>query len=69
MGYQIPKWKEILEVAKQGAISFPELKTVGWDIALCNRGLLLIEGNHHWDPDGPQITLRRGIKKEMMALV
>lgn len=68
-GFQIPQWKSALKAAESCAKAFPELKLVGWDVALCEDGIYLLEGNNLWDPDGPQITLKRGIKKEMMALV
>jgi len=68
-GFQIPQWDDVLKIAKQGAMAFPELRIIGWDVALCENGIFLMEGNNLWDPDGPQVTLRKGIKKEMMTLV
>jgi hypothetical protein len=67
-GFQIPQWEEILSLAREGAKAFPELRVIGWDVALCENGIFLIEGNNLWDADGPQIALRRGIKKMMMTL-
>jgi hypothetical protein len=68
-GFQIPQWDAILRTAKKGAMAFPELRVIGWDVALCENGIFLMEGNNLWDSDGPQVALRRGIKKDMMALV
>ena len=50
------------------ARAFPEFRTVGWDVALTEQGITILEGNWHYDPDGPQITLDRGIKSEVRAL-
>jgi hypothetical protein len=69
IGFQIPQWGAVKSLAKQSAKAFPELRAIGWDVALCRNGIFIKEGNRLWDPTGFQITLRRGIKKEMMALV
>jgi hypothetical protein len=53
-----------------GALAFAgEAATIGWDVGVTTDGIMLIEGNHHWDPHLPQITLRRGIKSEMLGLL
>ncbi len=64
----VPFWKEILSLVAQGAKVFPEFKTLGWDIAITDQGLYIIEANCYYDPDGPQITLDRGIKTEIHQL-
>ena len=68
-GFQIPHWPEILEIVSKGASAFPELRTIGWDVAVTTTGIFLLEGNHNWDPEGPQISLQRGVRTEMEALV
>ena len=64
-GTPVPFWKEILDLARLAAEAFRELLTVGWDIAVTEQGLKVLEGNSHYDPDGPQITLQRGIRSEI----
>ncbi len=44
-GFEIPMWKEILQMCEQAAHVQPELRRVGWDIAITPDGPLLIEGN------------------------
>ena len=68
-GFQLPHWPESLQTVLNGAAAFPELRTVGWDVAITSTGILLLEGNHNWDPAAPQITLQRGIRSEMEALL
>jgi hypothetical protein len=53
----------------EGARAFPELKTLGWDVAVASDGVFLLEANHHWDPEAPQLLLRRGFRPDMEALV
>ena len=67
-GSRIPHWPEIRRTVAAGARAFPELLTLGWDVAVASEGIRLLEGNHHWDPHGAQITLQRGIASEMAAL-
>jgi hypothetical protein len=48
-GGVVPFWQEMAELAKRAAGISPELKTVGWDIALSRNGPVLMEGNDNWD--------------------
>jgi hypothetical protein len=64
----VPFWKEILALVARGAKVFSELKTLGWDIAITDQGLYIIEANCYYDPDLPQIILDRGIKIEIQQL-
>jgi len=66
--FVIPQWPALLEAARTAAGAFPEFRTVGWDVALTSNGPMILEGNWHYDPDGPQITLDRGIKSEIRRL-
>jgi hypothetical protein len=68
-GFRIPCWPEVLRTVAAGARAFPELKTLGWDVAVTSDGVFLLEANHHWDPEGPQLLLRRGFRPDMEALV
>ena len=45
-GFKIPKWNEIVRVAKEAALVVPEVRYVGWDIAVDRSGnIVIIEGN------------------------
>lgn len=45
-GLQLPMWREVLELVERSARIVPQVAYVGWDIALTERGPILIEGNH-----------------------
>jgi len=45
VGYQIPKWNELLELTQKLARIVPEQKYVGWDLALTKDGWIVVEGN------------------------
>ncbi len=46
----LPAWQEAQALAHAAAKAFAPLFTIGWDIALTDRGPVLIEGNVTWDP-------------------
>lgn len=45
IGFTIPEWDNVLNLVKQAAKVIPEVGFVGWDVAISNKGPLLIEGN------------------------
>jgi glutathione synthase/RimK-type ligase-like ATP-grasp enzyme len=46
LGYQLPCWKEAVAMVKEAAQIVPQLRYIGWDVAISEDGPLLIEGNH-----------------------
>lgn len=44
-GYQIPLFQEALELARQAARMVPQIRHVGWDMAITPNGPAIIEGN------------------------
>ncbi len=43
--YKLPFWEEAKEAAIAAARLIPEVNFIGWDIALCDDGAVIIEGN------------------------
>ena len=48
-GYKLPHWNVILNYAKRAHTLFYGFHSVGWDIAVTNDGILIIEGNDNWE--------------------
>jgi hypothetical protein len=48
VGFEVPCWDEVLAMAERAARVVPQVRTVGWDIAVTDDGPLLVEGNDHW---------------------
>lgn len=44
-GFKIPMWTDVAELAKKAALVVPQVGLVGWDIALTEKGPLIVEGN------------------------
>lgn len=60
VGFQIPYWNEVVEMVKEAAKVVPQVRTVGWDIAVTDSGPLIIEGNDNWNKDAFQIPYGQG---------
>lgn len=65
LGFKVPHWNTILNLAKEAALLTPENKSVGWDIAVTEKGPELIEGNHNWCKLLWQLPVKKGLKKEL----
>lgn len=65
LGFKVPFWNEIIEMMEKAAFLAPENKSVGWDIAISERGPELIEGNHNWCKLLWQLPAKRGMKQEI----
>lgn len=60
--YQIPFWKETIELACSAHRQFYDIQSIGWDIVITQNGPVLLEGNDDWEIGGPQDT-SGGLKK------
>ena len=45
VGFKVPMFKEAIELVKEAAKVVPEVRYVGWDVAISNNGPMIIEGN------------------------
>jgi hypothetical protein len=64
-GFQIPFWKESLQLAKEAALFRTQNRSIGWDIAITESGPDLIEGNHDWCKLLWQLPVQKGLKAEL----
>lgn len=71
VGFIIPFWSEVLETVKKAAKVVPEVRYVGWDIAVGEDGqIIMIEGNKTPDQDVMQVPDQVGkwpIYKRLLA--
>lgn len=49
IGFQIPNWDKVVECTLKAAKKLPQIQIIGWDIAITENGVDLIEGNHNLD--------------------
>lgn len=45
VGYEIPNYDKAINLVKECAKKIPEVKYVGWDVAITDKGAVIIEGN------------------------
>lgn len=44
-GFRVPQWDLVLDLAQKASTVVPQVGLVGWDIAITEKGPLIIEGN------------------------
>ena len=68
IGFTVPYYKEALELCKKAAKVEPHIRYVGWDIAISDKGPVIVEGNPLPGYDMPQnyfVTLKdTGLKPD-----
>lgn len=45
VGFQIPKWSELVSMVKEMALKLPTLRYIGWDMVLGDKGWCVMEAN------------------------
>ena len=64
-GSQIPAWEELVYLCKEAASKVKDISYLSWDLAYTEKGWIVIEVNEVGQFIGPQIVMKRGIKKEL----
>ncbi len=59
-GFQIPCFREAKELALKAALESDKILVVGWDVAISDKGPVIIEGNRRPGFDLPQVLDDRG---------
>lgn len=68
-GIKIPHWQDVLECCTKAALLFIDYGYIGWDVAVSDNKVCLIEGNEVANVDLPQTSSQRGIKKDYWAII
>lgn len=50
-------WREAIEITERAHSLFPDLPSIGWDLAMTPDGMTLIEGNFNWDVEKFQFIM------------
>lgn len=62
LGFKVPFWEDTLKMVKDAHLSYPQCRSIGWDVAITNTGPELIEGNHDWCKLVWQLPVGKGLK-------
>lgn len=69
VGFQLPLWTEAVALAKRLAVSCPEAPLIGADVAITDRGPLIIEIQSDWDANAAQLTMGQGLRPVLRDVV
>jgi hypothetical protein len=53
-GRKLPHWPEVTRMALEAHNRLSSVPSVGWDIAISNKGPVFLEANVSWNPDNIQ---------------
>lgn len=68
-GFHLPCWDEVKSLALKAAQGMPNARSIGWDVAISDRGPVLIEGNDDWSMELIQMPAPYGLMRgEFKAL-
>lgn len=68
-GFEIPCFKEAKELVLKASLEDEHILVVGWDVAISEKGPLLIEGNRRPGFDLVQVVSRRGRRDVVEAVL
>jgi hypothetical protein len=64
----VPLWEEVRSTVTKAALAFPDLRTVGWDVAVTDKGVSILEANWAWGENILEVAYNRGLKYELIEL-
>lgn len=67
VGFEIPFWKDAIDMVTTAALNNKNNRSVGWDVAISESGPELIEGNHNWCKLLWQLPVKKGLKPLLEA--
>lgn len=69
MGYQIPRWDELKQTCYDASKLVSQFKMVGWDMALTDKGWVVVEANSRPNINTIQMCLGHGLRKKLEKTV
>jgi hypothetical protein len=69
LGFRLPLWSEVVDLAKRTAAAFPESPLVGADIAITEDGPRVIEIQPDWESNISQLTFGAGLRPLLRDIV
>jgi len=67
-GMIVPLWEEVKSTVVKSALVFSDLRTIGWDVAVTEGGVCIIEANWAWGENIIEVAHNRGLKNELIEL-
>jgi hypothetical protein len=64
----VPLWEDVRSTVNKAALVFSDLRTVGWDVAVTDKGVSILEANWDWGENLIEVAHNRGLKNELTEL-
>jgi hypothetical protein len=64
-GFRLPYWPETVDLMLKAQSRTPQLRTLGWDIAITEAGPIIVESNTGYDVNLLQVAYGRGIRQDL----
>ena len=68
LGFKIPFWNEAVKLAKELSNVIPQVRYVGWDLALTDAGWVMVEGNEKGMFIGFQLPTLTGFRTDFDSI-
>lgn len=68
-GRVIPGWSEVRALLLRAQALTPQLRTIGWDVAVTTEGPVLVEANTRYAIDLLQVAYDRGIRRDLVPVL
>jgi hypothetical protein len=65
VGFRVPFWEDAVNFVVEASAVVPEVRTVGWDVAVAPDGPVMVEGNDNWGKNGLQIPYDVGLRNRL----
>lgn len=69
VGFKVPNWETVKAEVVKAAKSIPQIAYIGWDVAVLENGVALIEGNHDPGHDVVQMIAQTGLYQTLIEIV
>ncbi|HEA30501.1 MAG TPA: hypothetical protein ENH91_10980 [Leeuwenhoekiella sp.] len=69
VGFFVPFWNQVIPMVKQAAKVIPQVRTVGWDVIITEKGPSLLEGNDNWDKTHYEKIKGNGLKNRINSFL
>lgn len=70
VGYQFKNWDQCIALVKEMALVVPNVRFVGWDVVINDRGeWLVVEGNHNGTFEVAQTTMHKGLQERIDEII
>ena len=64
----VPLWEDVRATVTKAALAFSDLRTVGWDVAVTDSGVSILEANWDWGENLIEVAHNRGLRHELTEL-